>query len=169
VLVGLGCLVVVGRGGSGVEGSSVGSGSLVGAVVGSSVGIGSSVGVLIGSSVGEEVGPGSTVAVGEGSSGVGGSSVGAAVAVARGGLLVGVAATGVGVGKPVESQPQTAAASARSRATVTNRRVEGGNLSIGAQGYHSCGYVVTEKPHVGARGGRRGARTPDLTDVNRAL
>jgi hypothetical protein len=150
VPVGLGCLVMVGRGGSGVKGSAVSSGSRVGATVGSSVGIGSSVGVLTGSSVDEGVGLGSTVAVGEGGPGVGGSGVGSAVAVTGGGLLVGVAATGAGVGKPVESQPQTAAASARSRTTATNRRVEGGSLSIGAQGYHSWGYVETEKPHVRA-------------------
>ena len=147
VMVGLGCLVMVGRGGSGVDGSAVGSGSSVGAIVGFFVGTGSSVGVLTGSSVGEGVWVGldSGVVVGEA-----GSGVGSTVAVARGGLLVGVVATGAGVGNPVESQPQTAAASARSRATVTNRRVEGGNLSIGAQGYHSRGYVETEKPHVGA-------------------
>lgn len=150
VPVGLGCLVMVGTGGSGVKGSAVGSGSRVGAVVGSFVGIGSSVGVLAGSSVGEGVGLGSTVAVGEGGSVVGGSGVGSLVAVARGGLLVGVTATGAGVGNPVASQPQTTTASARSRANATNRGVEEGNLSIGAQGYHRWGYVETEKPHVGA-------------------
>ena len=144
--VGLGGLVVVGGRDSGVDGSSVCSGSRVGATVGSSVGIGSSVGVLTGLSVGL----GSTIAVGEGGSGEGGSGVGSTVAVARGGLLVGVTATGAGVGKPVESQPQTATASVIRRANATNRRVERGNLSIGAQGYHTQGYVETEKPRIGA-------------------